>query len=79
MANRLLTWKCSHGNWGIHRNGIPCGSCADDANCQVTVDDVMWKSHKMITQTNCTNESHKMIAQDKMTSRPRMEMMNDAF
>ena len=33
----------------------------------------------MITQINRTNESHKTIAQDKMTSRPRMEMMNDAF
>ena len=33
----------------------------------------------MITQINCTNESHKMIVQNKMMSRPRMEMMNDAF
>ena len=39
----------------------------------------MGKSHKMITQINHTTESHKMIAQDKMTSHPRMEMMNDAF
>ena len=33
----------------------------------------------MIAQINHTNESHKTIAQDKMTSCPRMEMMNDAF
>ena len=33
----------------------------------------------MITQINHTNESCKMIAQDKMTSCPRMKMMNDAF
>ena len=33
----------------------------------------------MIAQINHTNESHKMIAQDKMTSHPRIEMMNDAF
>ena len=33
----------------------------------------------MITQINCTNESHKTIAQDMMMSRPRMEMMNNAF
>ena len=33
----------------------------------------------MIAQINCTNESHKMIVEDKMTSYPRMEMMNEAF
>ena len=33
----------------------------------------------MIAQINHTNESHKTIAQGKMTSCPRMEMMNDAF
>ena len=33
----------------------------------------------MIAQINRTNESHKMITQGKMTSHPRMEMMNDAF
>ena len=37
---------------------------------QVTDDDVMSETHKSITQTNRTN---------KMTSLPRMEMMNDAF
>ena len=26
---------------------------------QVSVDDIMWKSHKMIAQMNCTNESRK--------------------
>ena len=46
---------------------------------RVTVDDVTWKSHKMITQINCTNESHKTIMEDKMMSCPRMEMTNDAF
>ena len=49
--NWLLTWECSHGYWGIHRNGIPCGQHADDANNQVTVDDATWKSHKMIAQS----------------------------
>ena len=33
----------------------------------------------MITQINNTNELHEMIMQDKMTSCPRMEMMNDTF
>ena len=33
----------------------------------------------MITQINRTNELHKMITQGKMTSCPRMEMMNDVF
>ena len=37
------------------------------------------RSHKLIAQTNCTNELHKTIMEDKMMSRPRMEMMNDAF
>ena len=41
---------------GNSQNGIPCGQHADDANNRVTVDDVMWKSHKMITQINHTNE-----------------------
>ena len=31
---------------------------------QVAVDDVTWKSHKMITQINHTNESNKQIAQN---------------
>ena len=51
---------------GIHRDRIPFGQHADDATSRVTVDDVMGKSHKMITQ-------------GKMTSHPRMEMMNNAF
>ena len=46
---------------------------------QVADDDVMWESHKSIAQINRTNESHKTIVQNKMTSRPGMEMMNDAF
>ena len=79
MGNWLLTQECSHGYWGIHRNAIPFRQCAVDADRQVTVDDVMWKSYKMIAQINHTNESHKTITEDKMTSRPRMEMMNDAF
>ena len=33
----------------------------------------------MIAPINRTNELHKMITEDKMTSRPRMEMTNDAF
>ena len=33
----------------------------------------------MITQINRTNQSQNMNAQGKMTSHPRMEMMNDAF
>ena len=31
---------------------------------EVTQNDVMWKSHKMITQIYCTNESHKQITQN---------------
>ena len=33
----------------------------------------------MIAQINRTNELHKIIMQNKMMSRPRMEMVNDAF
>ena len=33
----------------------------------------------MIAQINRTNKLHKTITQDKMTSCPRMKMMNDAF
>ena len=33
----------------------------------------------MMTQINRPNKLHKMIMEDKMTSRPRMEIMNDAF
>ena len=51
---------------GIHGNRIPCGSHADDATSRVEVEDV-------------TGKSHKKIAQGKMTSCPRMEIMNDAF
>ena len=58
---------------GYHVNKVPT------MQNQVAVDDVMWKSHKTITQINHTNESHKMIAEEKMTSRPGMEMTNDAF
>ena len=46
---------------------------------RVAVDDITWKSHKTITEINRTSELHKMIVEDKMTSHPRMEMMNDAF
>ena len=35
--------------------------------------------HKSIAYMNHTNKSHKMIVEDKMTSPPRIEMMNDAF
>ena len=59
MENWLLTQEHSCGYWGIRRNGIPCGQHADDADRGVAVDDVMWKSHKSIAQTNCSNESHK--------------------
>ena len=79
QENWSLTWECSHGYWGICRNGIPCRQCADDADRRVTYDDVTWKSHKAIAQINCTNELHKTIVQDKMMSCPGMEMMNDAL
>ena len=46
---------------------------------RVAVDDIMWKSHKTITQNDHTNQSHKSITQGKMMSRPRMEMTNDTF
>ena len=35
--------------------------------------------HMMMSRWSCTSQSHKQIAQNKMTSRPRMEMTNDAF
>ena len=33
----------------------------------------------MMSRGSRTSQSHKQIAQNKMTSRPRMEMMNNAF
>ena len=47
--------------WGLgnSREWDTMWTSAEDANTQVTVDDVMGKSHKMITQINHTNESHK--------------------
>ena len=32
-----------------------------------------------VAQVNHTNQLHKMIVQNKITSRPGMEMTNDAF
>ena len=58
------------------------GYCVNDMQMMqnhVTVDDITWKSHRMIAQMNHTNELHKTIAKDKMTLCPRMEMMNDTF
>ena len=66
------------GIWEFTRTGYHVNDMQTMQN-QVTVDDIMWKSHKTITQIICTNELHKQIAEDKMTSCPRMEMMNDAF
>ena len=63
------------------------GYCMDDVQMMWTDKLQMMTSHgshtkqlhKSMTQTNHTNELHKTIAEDKMTSRPRIEMMNDAF
>ena len=58
------------------------GYCVNEVQTmqnRVAVDDVMWKSHKTITQINRTNNSHKTIAEDKMASCQRMEMMNNIF
>ena len=52
----LLTRQCLCGDGGNCGNGILCGQCADDADSQVTVDDVMRKLHKMITQINRTKQ-----------------------
>ena len=41
----------------------------DETDRQVADDDVMSESHKLITQTNRTNE----VAQNMLTSLPRME------
>ena len=37
------------------------------------------KSQMMMSRGSRTSQLHKSIAQNKMTSHPRMEMMNDAF
>ena len=60
-------------------NGIPCGQGADDATSQVTADDIMGKSHKMIAQINHTNQLYQTITQGKMTSCPRMEMIQGSL
>ena len=52
-----------------------CRQCTS----QVTVDDIMWKLHKMIAHINHTNESRKRITQNEMMSCPRMEMTKNAF
>ena len=50
------------------------GYCMDDG--QMTRTD---ESQMMMSCRGHTSQSHKRIAQNKMTSRPRMEMTNDAF
>ena len=63
------------------------GYCVNDMQTTHTIKSQLMKSrgshtkrsHKSIAQMNCTNKSYKMIIEDKMTSPPRMEMMNDAF
>ena len=63
------------------------GYCVDNMQMMQTIKSQLMmshgsctkRSHKSIAQTNCTNKSPKMIMEDKMTSHPRMEMMNDTF
>ena len=59
------------------------GYCVDDMQMMPPVKLQLMTSQgsctKQITHINCTNELHKTITQGKMTSCPRMEMMNDAF
>ena len=59
MEHWLLTRYHLHRDRGNCRKGILGEQCADNADRQVTVDDIMRKLHKMITQINCTNRSHK--------------------
>ena len=63
------------------------GYCVNNVQMTQTIESQMMTScgshtkrlQKSITQMNRTSKSHKMIMKDKMTSCPRMEMMNDAF
>ena len=59
------------------------GYHVDDVQTTWTDESQMMTSHQSCThqsaQINHTNESHKTIAENKMTSRPGMEMTNDAF
>ena len=71
-----------HGENGYLLRNIDVG-IQEFAGVGYCVDDVqtMWtdESQMMMSHGSCTNQSHKQIAQNKMTSCPRMEMMNDAF
>ena len=52
---------------------VGIGNCVNDGQTRQTDELQMMTSH-----WSCTSQSHKRIAQNKMTSRPRMEMTNDA-
>ena len=76
-----------HGNTGYLLRNVDAGTQEftgmgyreDDRQMTSTEESQMMTSHWSHTSQPHTNESHKQIAQNKMTSRPRMEMMNDAF
>ena len=53
---------------------VGTGNHVDDG--QTTQTD---ESQMMMSRRGHTSQSHKRIAQNKMTSHPRMEMMNDTF
>ena len=56
------------------REFMGMGYCVDDVQMMQTDE-----SQMMMSCGSHTSQSHKSITQNKMTSRPRMEMMNDAF
>ena len=66
---------------------VGTGYCVNDVQMMQTIESQMMTScgshtkrlQKSITQMNHTKKSHKMIMKGKVTSCPRMEMMNDAF
>ena len=55
------------------------GHCVNDKQTKQTVESQLMMSQRSCTQNDCTNQLQKLITQDKMTSRPRMEMSNNAF
>ena len=67
---QILTWDIDAGT----QEFTGTGNCVD--NRQMARTD---ESQMMTSSWGHTSQSHKQIAQNKMTSRPRMEMMNDAL
>ena len=75
LTQQSMIHRKYHGNTGYLLRNIDVGT-QEYVGTGYHVDDL---TQMMTSHQSCTSQSHKQIAQNKMTSHPRMEMMNDAF